>query len=332
MASAAALSPDRILRDLANVWVTLGKQGQPETGMGVLRACSLNLVVVAEETDEFQALGETLAALMPEHPARTIVIRYGAAPQPELSARVFAQCWMPFGQRRQICCEQIEIAASEKALDDALSLAGAVTAADLPVIAWCRSPRLMDRDGFRKLAGLARRVIVDTAPFSHAKASLARLAELVGQGLSLGDLSWTRISRWRGMIAQTFENRERLARVPGEVRIRVRFGGKEAPATARYLGAWIAESLKAAGIQVTLTLSSDASAAQGELSGAELDGAGLRVELSSGNGRLRVKMEDGLEHCASHPPATDYLLMREELGIVGRDPVFERTLRAAAAL
>jgi hypothetical protein len=32
------------------------------------------------------------------------------------------------------------------------------------------------------------------------------------------------------------------------------------------------------------------------------------------------------------PPLTDYALMREELSIPGRDPVFERALAAAARL
>jgi hypothetical protein len=37
-------------------------------------------------------------------------------------------------------------------------------------------------------------------------------------------------------------------------------------------------------------------------------------------------------HHTSLPQPTDYLLMREELRIVGRDPVFERALASAARL
>jgi len=59
--------------------------------------------------------GETMAALMPEHPARTIVVRLSGAGERALAERVYAQCWMPFGERRQICCEQIEITASDAA-------------------------------------------------------------------------------------------------------------------------------------------------------------------------------------------------------------------------
>ena len=65
------VAPDRVLRELADLWVTLGSQGQAESGAGVLRACTLTLVVLAEAGDDATALGETIAALMPEHPARS---------------------------------------------------------------------------------------------------------------------------------------------------------------------------------------------------------------------------------------------------------------------
>ena len=330
MAAATVLGPDRILRDLANLWVTLGHQGQPETGMGVLRACTLNLVVVAEASDDFQELGETLAALMPAHPARAIVIRLGAG-NVKLGARVFAQCWMPFGQRRQICCEQIEITAAETALEDALSLAVAVAAPDLPVIAWCRSPRLIERDQFRILARPADRVVVDSARLADAHSAIMRLAGLAGQGLVMGDLSWTRLTRWREMLFQAFECRVRRADLPAGLQAIVRFGGASPPVAARYLGAWIVESLRGFGVSVILSLASDPAALEGELSGAELSGDGLRLELSYNKGCLGVKM-DGIEQRASHPVASMYVLMREELSIVGHDPVFDRALRAAAAL
>ena len=331
MAAGTGLSPDQLLRDLANLWVTLGKQGEPETGMGVLRACSLNLLVLAEEGDDFQRLGETLAALMPEHPARAIVIRLQAAMEPDLAGRVFSQCWMPFGQRRQICCEQIEITASQKALEDAIAVVAAVAAPDLPVIAWCRSARLVERAELRKLSLLADRILVDSAGFPDAKAGIARLAGMAAQGLPIGDLSWTRLTRWREMLSQSFENRERLANLPGAVKVIVAYGGKSAPVPARYMSAWLAESLKAAGISVNLSLLPDPSAPAEQLSRVELTGAGLRVESTCGEGRVRVAM-DGLERCASLPPASDYLLMREELGIVRHDPVFERTLRLASVI
>src|SRR5258708_37640231 len=102
------VAPDAILKQLAALWTQEGKQGDA----GVLRACSMTLLIVAEAGDDASALGETVAALMPEHPARTILIRLQGDGERALRERGYQQCWEPFGPRQQIWCEQIEIAAS----------------------------------------------------------------------------------------------------------------------------------------------------------------------------------------------------------------------------
>jgi len=326
MAAAAALTPDTILHDLAELWVTLGQQGQIESGTGVLRACSMTLVVVTDDEDS-QELGETLAALMPEHPARVITLRLDTKRQPDLAGRVFAQCWMPFGQRRQICCEQIEITSSAAALEDAIALVDAVAAPDLPVIVWCRSLRLIERPEFRQFSALATRVVVDSRRSPDPRATIRLLAEIASRRFRIGDLSWTGLTRWREMLAQSFERRQ----PPANVTVRVGFGGQTAPVQALYMAAWVAESLKAAGCSVTVTLEPAASAADGELAGVELTGEGLHIALTHTENRLRIEM-NGLSRCANLPPASHYLLMREELGIERPDPVFERTLAAAKGL
>ena len=324
MAAAPVLTPDTILHDLAELWVTLGQQGQIESGNGVLRACSMTLVVVTEPPDDAQALGETLAALMPEHPARVIILRLDDPRQPDLAGRVFAQCWMPFGQRRQICCEQIEIAASSAALADALAIVDAVAASDLPVVAWCRSLRLLERPEFRKLAA---RVVVDSARFPDPQTAIQLLSEVSVARVPVGDLSWTRLTRWRETFAQCFETRAR----PDAAQLRVGFGGPTAPVQARYMAAWIADSFTRAGTSVTVKMESIASASQGELALVELTAANLRIELTRRDARLHIDA-DGMARCVSLPPATDYSLMREELAIERPDPVFERTLAAARTL
>lgn len=327
MATASVLSPDRILHDLAELWVTLGRQGQVESGMGVLRACSMTLVVVTDEGDDAQTLGETLAALMPEHPARVVILRLHPSTGLELAGRVFAQCWMPFGQRRQICCEQIEITASVGALEDALQIIGALCAPDLPVVAWCRNLRLLERPEFRELAALATRVVVDSAPFPDPPAAIRMLAEWAARGVPVGDLSWTRLTRWREMLAHAFENR----RLPAAAQVRVAFGSPHPPVQARYMAAWIADSLKAAGVAVNLTMESISSLADSALVRVELTGEGLHIALTPREAGLRIEI-DGLARCANLPPATAYSLMREELAIERPDPVFERTLAAAKLL
>ena len=65
--------------------------------------------------------------------------------------------------------------------------------------------------------------------------------------------------------------------------------------------------------------------------GVDLAGENLHLEQSCSGGTLAVTV-NGLSQCTNLPRATDYLLVREELGILRRDPVFEATLASAARL
>jgi len=56
----AAVSADSMLRQMTDLWVTLGAPGKAETGMGVLRACSMTLIVVTEEGEDPAVLGRRL--------------------------------------------------------------------------------------------------------------------------------------------------------------------------------------------------------------------------------------------------------------------------------
>lgn len=320
------LSPDGLLRDMSHLWVTLGKQGTAETGMGVLRACTLTLVVVAEEEENRSALAETLAALMPEHPARTIVVRLRPGSRTELAGQVLAQCWMPFGQRRQICCEQIEITAADASLEDVRSVVDPICAADLPVVVWGRSVRAVEGGEFWSFASFANKVVVDTGAWPDAQSALQRLAGVMGRGATLGDLSWTRLTRWRESLAQVFENIAYTARLPHISRVRLRFDEPSMNVLARYLAAWIMAALEGTGARPELSIEPGATAFSLELSGPD-----FHLELARHGERL-ITTAGGLSRCTHLPRPNDHSLLREELGITGHDPVFERTLARAAQL
>jgi glucose-6-phosphate dehydrogenase assembly protein OpcA len=312
------VAPQQILRELADLWVSLGS---------VLRACTLTLVVLEEASGDAAALGETIAALMPEHPARTIVVRLNGAGERALAERVYAQCWMPFGQRRQICCEQIEITASDAALADLPSVVLPLVAPGLPVILWSRSARLFEMPPFGAIARMAAKVVVDSAGFADPKRALRLLAETASSGVLLGDLAWTRLTRWREMLARLFENRKYLAKLARISSVRVVYDGEFATA-AWYMGAWIAGALADAGVTARLVVEAGPQAAPLSV---ELAGGEFHVALARREDRLVITV-DAAQNCTNLPQPSDYLLMREELGIVRRDAVFERALASAARL
>ena len=317
----ATVAPEKILKELAALWVEEGKQGEA----GVLRACSMTLVVMAEEGEDTGALGETIAALMPEQPSRAILVRLRAGGERALSERVYQQCWRPFGQRQQICCEQIELTASDAALGDLPSVLLPLIVADLPVILWCRSPRLAEMAEFGEIARLASKVVLDSAAFGEAAQALECLAEEQARGMRVADLAWTRLTRWREMLARVFENRDYLARLPGITQVDVAWGAGYETA-ALYLAAWAQNALSDAGVAAKARVARGAETIRIELAGAELNVALWR------EGETLVVTVNGLANRTHLPPPSDYLQMREELGIVRRDTVFDRALSTAARL
>jgi len=126
------------------------------------RACPRlhhDLIVITEDREILRP-GRNHRRLMPEHPARTIVIRLPARANVHRAARL-RQCWMPFGQRRQICCEQWK-SPFDASLGDLPSVVLPLEVPDLPVILWCRSPRLLGMADFPPWRH-ARRVVVDSS-------------------------------------------------------------------------------------------------------------------------------------------------------------------------
>lgn len=183
-----------LLAELNENWRLLGK----DASGGVLRACSMTLIVVASPEDDPQSLGETLAGLMHAHPNRTIVLRI--TPAGPVQARTSIQCWMPFGRRQQVCCEQIEIEAPPSALDEVPPVLLGLMVADLPVAVWCRTPHLAALPELAPVLRLAGKVIVDTGRLALSDA-LPVLRQLAQGPWRLADLAWARITLARQHLA-----------------------------------------------------------------------------------------------------------------------------------
>jgi len=262
------------------------------------------------------------------------VIRFGEAGR-ALSSRVFAQCWMPFGHRQQICCEQIEITAPDASLPDLAAVALPLTVPDLPVILWCRSPRLFHLKEFAMLAAIAQKVVVDSGAFPSASAALQELSSALTAGHMLADLAWTRLTRWRELVAQIFENRAQLPNLLLISDIVIMYRAAATPTTAFYLAAWLLDSLDKIGVHPLVRFASDKGEPTGRLSLVELRAQNKPdaiASISFAEGRAAEVRAGGLLSKTLLTALTDYALMREELSIPGRDAVFERALPRAAKL
>jgi glucose-6-phosphate dehydrogenase assembly protein OpcA len=263
---------------------------------------------------------QTIGVLMHDHPSRAIVLIPNEGS--EISARVFAECWMPLGGQRQICAEGIEITADPVQATDVARLLVPLIAPDLPTVLWCRGARAFLDRSLDPLFPLAGKIIFDTGSARHAPSAIEFLRRLRKDGCGVADLAWTRLTGWREIVAHFFD--DGLADAQSVTSARLRHGGAAPGASALYFSRWIETALPRAQVIV-------------ESAGESVGGPpGLRsVALAGGGAEFSVELRDdscvevragGTRSHSLLPPSSDDTLMREELSILGADPVFDRVL------
>ncbi len=207
--------PEQILKGLGRLWTSLGQEEKQQGKPTVLRACAMTLIIATDEEDAGFFASQTISELMHEHPSRGIVVAVSKKAERDIEARVLAQCWKPFGKAQQICCEQIEITTRPESWPNVAPTLIGLTAADLPVILWCRHSAALSPLATRhQIAGLeavmklSTKVVVDTRSEDLVTA-FDLIAEWRGKGRVVADLEWARLTPWRQPMAQVFDNATR---------------------------------------------------------------------------------------------------------------------------
>ncbi len=321
--ASASVQAEGLLRELDRVWVELGHQNDTAGG-GVLRACAMTLIALVEDGPQPVDVAETLAELMHDHPARVIVIRVRGGGQ-GLTSRVFAQCWMPFGRRQQICAEQIEIDVPAADLGDVPAVLRGLLAPDLPVVLWVRSAALLSDPETSAFLELANKVIVESRSAQDPAWILRQMKELAASGLPVADLAWTRITRWRELVAQLFDYPGMAALRGAIAHVNVGHSGPVPGLAARYLATWTAQCLdgrpevllEPAGLQQSWQIQS-----------LELSGPGICVTVRrTERGLVDVDL-CGHTRRSVFRQLREADLLREELSVGRRDPIYAAVLSA----
>jgi glucose-6-phosphate dehydrogenase assembly protein OpcA len=307
------VQPDRILRELNEQWNQLDQE-QAGSG-GVLRACAMTLVVTANDDADAQQVRQMLGVLMHDHPSRAVIVKIqdGA----DFDARVFAECWKPFGSNQQICSEGVEILSDSVRLEEAAQLLVPLKVPDLPAVLWCRGASVFQLRSFDSLFPLADKIIVDSSTVSHAAAALGFLRSLRVRGFRVADLHWTRLTGWREILAHLFDDD---ALPPTDVTsARVTYGGASPSTCALFFASWIEDALPRARVSLA------SEAGPPGLHSVTLSSAGCELSLAKDGSAIQVT-GCGRNYRSSLPPMDEESLMREELKFLGLDRVFERVL------
>jgi glucose-6-phosphate dehydrogenase assembly protein OpcA len=327
----ASIQPERILSELDQLWVGLGGEAQEDGSVGVLRACSLTMFALSSSAREDDLPTESFAALLEEHPGRFISIRISEGGGRSLDARVSAQCWTPFGKRRHICVEQVDIDASRAGIGDLSPVLRALRVPDLPALLWCRDARLLDDDEAAGLTALCDKVILNSSGYHDPGRMLERLLHWRDNNTVVADLSWTRLSRWRETIAQLFASQTRRERLREASDVTVTYYGDRPPLRAAYLAAWF-RSILGDGLNYELVSAGDLEPCQqkGEVQAASIQGPGLDLTIQQlGGETVELRLGDLVNQTVFHE-VDEHQLLRQELSIEGRDAIFESALDNAA--
>ena len=325
--------PEQILKGLGKLWTSLGQEEKQQGKPTVLRACAMTLIVATDEENGGYTASQFISELMREHPSRGIVLSVSEQAEHGLEARVLAQCWKPFGKAQQICCEQIEITARPDNWPNVGPTLIGLTAADLPVVFWCRhqaalSPNATEeqRAGLQAVLDLSTKVIIDTNG-QDAASALQLVSRLRQNDCIVADLEWTRLTAWRQPIAQIFDNPARTNKFANFRIIEIHHAEPKPSPLALYAAGWLSsingarvafrqEKGFGSGLQ-RIRLLSEEETIEFERTGAEC------MNLFSTNGRERT-------YTYSEPSL--YSLLHEELSLIGGDPAFERAFGRALEL
>jgi glucose-6-phosphate dehydrogenase assembly protein OpcA len=210
--SKAQVDVAAIEQELRQLWKSAsGQDGEP----AVIRACSCNVVVLAQNRAEAEAFQPALSAVSEWHPARFLITYReagtdagGAASRPAISAWISAHCSLPISGGPQICCESITLAATEAAVEDLANILSSLLVPDLQVFLYWRSFRPADDDLMQSLARFADLLIVDSHASKDHPDGRRRLLEIITDrpaGVSVRDLNWARLTPWRDLLAQFFD-------------------------------------------------------------------------------------------------------------------------------
>ena len=191
---------DRIEAAVRRLWTDAAAGGNN----GVLRASVLNLAVVLDEATQLEEVFLTLGELANSHPARAIIL----APEPtltkgQLRTEVSIQCSFLPGYSRHVCTERIVIFADPDTMPALAQTVEALFMDELRRFLWWRRATPPGGALFERLAAKVDHVMIDSRRLPSRPNPFGLIA--AHNNCSLRDLSWSRLTPWRDILAQVFD-------------------------------------------------------------------------------------------------------------------------------
>lgn len=234
------------------LWREREAEGQANAAPGGTRLRSLNLVAVAFGRREGERIEEVFHALLLGQPARLILLEERTGPDvgsplplqgPEAEAvktggevgsspevRVGLACVGAEG-RHETCSDMFLVPALAEDAPRLHVFVEPLLLPDLPVMLWMPQEPDCSAQDFRRLTQVAQRVVLDSAGFTDPALGLKLLhRQAREQGApAFGDLSWGRLTPWRELVADLFQDEGRRPLLQRITRVAVEYGSEAVP-------------------------------------------------------------------------------------------------------
>lgn len=190
-----------IERELRRQW-----QEQP-FGESVVRTRTLNLVIISR-TDSVPP--EVIAQLTEAHPCRAIVVDLSAEVA-TIAAHVASSCILTHTGASCLAREEVRlrtpVGVESRKLE---SMVASLLVAGLPTFLWWRGEPDVNSPVLTRLSAHCDRMVVDSADSRHPLSGVVALHRAISGGRlpAVTDLAWSRITAWRELTAQFFDNRQ----------------------------------------------------------------------------------------------------------------------------
>jgi glucose-6-phosphate dehydrogenase assembly protein OpcA len=270
--------------------------GSPAQGM------VLTLIIVCDESEYAPAMEASMAAGR-EHPSRILLVVTAAGRTASLDAEVHIGNGTPG--------EVVVIRMRGAVAAHPASVIRPLLLPDSPVVIWLpgKAPQKQAAD---ELAQLAMRRLTDAAASGRPLMALKARAAAYTPGDT--DLSWTRLTPWRALLAAA------LDQYPAKIKAVIVESERNNP-SADLLAAWLHSKLK---VEATRKIS---------------DGPGLTaVRMTTASGDIAITRPDGLLASYAVPGQPERLvalkrrdstdLISEELRRMDEDVVYEQTVKS----
>jgi len=242
-----------IEKELSQLWKTAGEPADGESTAPVIRACSLNFVVVTDDRSGVNSVEEMVGEVTLVHPSRIFLVTLDRSlGTPSLEAWVSARCSLPVAGGKQVCCEEITLNARGTDIHKIPSIITSLVVPDVPVaLLWKAKVDAAD-PVLKALAHISDRLMIDSSEEMAPLPVLIAWSSFITRGnyhCSFGDLAWSHTDEWRSRIAESFQPAEFRSHLSSIENVSIRYSSTTVPlhsglSQSMLLAGWFADRLR----------------------------------------------------------------------------------------